>query len=607
MKLHPLTALRDAGAYGTQGGSLGIVAGIVGTATGVLPSAAVVVLVAVGAVVGAAFGVARYAVFRYELGERTLAIRSGVVQRQEREIPLERVQNVDVQQSILQRLFGVAVVRFETAGGGQTEGQLRFVGAEEAASLQSELRRRKRAARGEAEEGAAADEPEPELLFELSRRRLAMLAAVSFRWGVVPLLAFGGPIVDDLLLRVFRRVVVPVLLDGDLSPSNPRLLGVVAGGVAAYLLLTWVVSAAITVVQYHGFRLARVGDELVYERGLLRRYSGTVPLDKVQSLAVEANAPMRALGYAALRIETAGYAPGSGGNGDATAPSAVPLADRAAVLSLAAAIEDVEDLSVERPPRRARRRYVGRYSLVALGLAVPMAAVHTWVIPLGVFWALPALALLAAAPWAHLTWANRGHRTDATHFVTRTGVWRRRTRIVPYYRLQTVLTERSVFQRRWGLASVVGDTAATGFRRGQQATAFDLDLGRARSVHETLRARLQADLRRRAEAADERAARGPVGDAPGEEPDGVGEEGVEDGEESDDGDEGMENGGGGTDDGDVEVEEDGDSTDEEGDGVAAEGGAVGDDGDAVAGGGGTASGVDPERPSEEGAGGDRGP
>jgi len=495
VKLHPLTAVRDALAYGSRAASFGVFAALIASSTGAVERRLAFGAAAAFVLAGATYGVARYLAFEYELDATTLSITSGVLRRRAREIPLERVQNVDVEQSLVGRLFGLAVVRFETAGGGSTEGELRLVGVERAHELQGELRRRKRAveaAPGEAVPG----EPDPELLYELSPGGLALLSAVSFRWGAIPLVLFSTPFAEDLLLRALRRYVVGVVLGGELSLADPRLLGVGVGAVGGLLLAAWVVSMAITVLRYHRFRLVRLDDELRYERGLGQRYSGTVPLEKVQSLVVEENVAMRRLGYAALTVETAGYAPGGGGD-SGRSPSAVPLAPRGTVLELVAALEDVDDLAVERPPPRARRRYAGRYALAVAALAAVFAAVHAFVLPLGVLWAVPAAGLVAALPAAHLKWANRGHRTGPDHAVMRSGVWRRATRVVPYYRLQTVFTERTVFQRRFDLASVVADTAASSGLGSAGATAHDIDDGDARALHRELVERFRADIARR--------------------------------------------------------------------------------------------------------------
>ncbi|ERG99618.1 MAG: putative membrane protein, partial [Haloquadratum sp. J07HQX50] len=58
--------------------------------------------------------------FRYDLTGNSLDIDSGVISRRNREIPLRRIQNVDISRNIIQRVLNIAVVSFETAGGNAT-------------------------------------------------------------------------------------------------------------------------------------------------------------------------------------------------------------------------------------------------------------------------------------------------------------------------------------------------------------------------------------------------------------------------------------------------------------------------------------------------------
>jgi len=112
-------------------------------------------LLAVGATLAVVLGiaaitgyfVARYRRFEYELTPDTFDIRSGVLSRRQREIPLRRIQNVDISQNVVQRLLSVAQVGLETAGGGGTEAQLRYVGVEQAERLQAEISRLSRVAK----------------------------------------------------------------------------------------------------------------------------------------------------------------------------------------------------------------------------------------------------------------------------------------------------------------------------------------------------------------------------------------------------------------------------------------------------------------------------
>jgi putative membrane protein len=475
-----------------------------------------------------AYEVAYYRRFEYDLTADGLEVRSGVVARREREIPIGRVQNLDVRRNVVERLLGVAAVSVETAGGGQTEASLRYVDYTEAKRLQRELARLKRAENGTdgetGVEGGGVDpraEPDAETLFALSGRELVVLGALSFdlRLPGLGLLFLSGSV-------PFLGSVLPPL-----DPRSPPDLGVLLAGIGGLLLLAWVIGGTVQALNYYGFRLSRVGDELQYERGALRRFDGSIPLDKIQTLTVEDTPLKRVLGYATLRIETAGYTPGQGESGT-DAATAVPIARRGRVYDLANDLEPFGDPDFERPPRRVRRRYLTRYGLAVGGLTAGLYALAQFVAlpvsvpPIGraIPWYLPLAAVPALPVAAHLKWTHRGYWLGPGHVITRNGVLRRRVKVVPYYRIQTVIDSRSPFQRRWRLATVAVDTAGSLSILGAGAAAVDVDRGTADVLREELDERLRTALARRragrrpavgpANRAGARGARGP--DATGE-------------------------------------------------------------------------------------------
>ena len=71
----------------------------------------------IGVGVLALVSVWRYFTYRYHIDADRLVIRSGVLHRSLRVIPFARIHNVAVHQSLLHRMFGVAEVRLESAGG----------------------------------------------------------------------------------------------------------------------------------------------------------------------------------------------------------------------------------------------------------------------------------------------------------------------------------------------------------------------------------------------------------------------------------------------------------------------------------------------------------
>jgi putative membrane protein len=415
--------------------------------------------------------------YTYELTEETFDIESGVLSRREREIPYERVQNVDISQNVVQRALDIAEVRLETAGGSGTEAALKYVSRAEADRLQEALSRRKRPSADET--GATTED---ETLFVLSGRELGVLGLVSADLRLLGLATIGLSAFAPTLARQLTPTVDLVSLAG------PWLALVGLAGL-------WVVSAVAAMSRYWSFRLARGDEELRYERGLLQRYNGTIPLSKVQTLRLRENVLARALGYANLVVETAGYGPGDDGG----AQSAVPLAERDRALALARTLEPVGDLSFTRPPKRARTRYVVRYGLAVGALVAALWTIDAVTGALGP-WYLAAGLFVLVPPAAHLTWVNRGYDVDENYVVTRSGFWRRETVVVPYDRVQTVENSQTVFQRRRSLGTLVVDTASSGGMFGTEAAAIDIDAGEAESLREAVVERFQAQLRGRAVA-----------------------------------------------------------------------------------------------------------
>ena len=73
-------------------------------------------------------GLVRYLTFHYVLTEDELRTREGVLHRQERRIPIDRIQDLGFESTILRRILGLTVVRVETASGQGVEAVLDSLG-----------------------------------------------------------------------------------------------------------------------------------------------------------------------------------------------------------------------------------------------------------------------------------------------------------------------------------------------------------------------------------------------------------------------------------------------------------------------------------------------
>lgn len=435
--------------------------------------------------------VAQWLAFRYRLEGDELIIDSGVVSRRRRVIPLARIQNVDVEQSALERLAGVAELRLETASGGSdAEAGLAVLSRDHARELQAELLRRRTGRDeaygtadgvappvGEQAPGAGAAPgsrpgpvapPAEETLLRLSLADLAIAGATSNEAGLIAAgLATGVEILGDLggLDRVDAWLGTAFEQGAALGVSGALLVG--AALVVGFIVLGWLVSIVGTVVRFHGFTLTLAGDDLRREYGLFSRHHSTVPLKRVQAVRIEQTLLRRPLGLAALKIETAGTGPqqrqdARGGGAEAY----VPITRQHDVGRLIRAVfEDArfEDVRMNPVAEVSRRRSFFR-------LAIPIAlatVVATWLEPTG----LVLVALLVPA-WlfARAQYRARAWARPDGYAITRGGVITRTNAVIPERKIQTLHLWETPFQRRWGLATLLIDTAGG----GSAARAVDL-------------------------------------------------------------------------------------------------------------------------------------
>ena len=436
-------------------------------------------LLALGALVLLAWTTVEWLRRTYALEGGALRLEQGVLSRQLRAVPFDRIQQVDLVRKPLHRLLGVATLRVETAGGGSAaEVDLDVVTLAEARALRSRLLRAKAAlvpeqpgapaAPGGASGAApAADEvaarPAERVLLRL-RLGEVMLAGITGSRAAAALVVLGPlsqatdwfPGLSDWLLARFDPQAV--------RPTTPAAFLVVA----VLAAVVWLGLAAVSsIVTDHGFTVARVGDDLVVRRGLLERREAVLPLTRLQVVRIEESLLRRALGLASVRLQSAGRA----GRSDETASRlAIPILQRVQVnrilgelLPGAAPIP-----ALAAPPAAARRRAVTR-SVLRTALVAAVVALPIWflstrdgpgVAPRFALFVVPLLALAVVVGLA--AYRSLGHAAGERFLYARAGAVIRVLTVVPVAKAQSGSVRSSPFQRRAGLATLHVDIAGGG-------------------------------------------------------------------------------------------------------------------------------------------------
>ena len=357
-------------------------------------------------VAGAAYGTASWLRTKYWIEADELRVDTGVVSRQSRRIRVDRLQGIDIVQPFVARVFGLAELKMDVAGGGAREGSLAFLPLHEAQDLRATLLSRRDAVRAartpDDHEGDPASPPHaPE----------QVVARLDLGTLLVSLL-----LSPETVLFVAAGVVLGVTVAA-FGPGSglAGIVPVVAGfAVAQFRKLSAFYHFTLTTTESD----AAAG--LQVRRGLFELSTQTVALSRVQGLVITEPFMWRGFGWAKLDVAVAGYAQ-SEGDGRPSASTVMPVAPRALVMSLARTLladsgaPDPAQVLLAPPPDRAR-----------------------WLAPLG-------RRYLAGGVGEHLV-------------VSREGILTRRTQVVPHARVQSLQLHQGPWQRRLGLADLQVDS-----------------------------------------------------------------------------------------------------------------------------------------------------
>jgi putative membrane protein len=374
--------------------------------------------------------------------------KSGLIGLKETDVPLVRIQSLDLEQGPVQRLFGVYAAHVQTGGGGaKGEIVLEAVGGDDVREL--------RALVADHRPAPAAEAHGPER--RLSRSRLLVAALTAGQLGVI-LPAVAG----------FFQLGQQALDEDDAVRLLPHTVMAAVAAVLALVVAAWLLSVLGSVIAFAGFTVTRDGDRLRIRRGLLARREATVPVERVRAVEVVENVLRLPFGLAALRMEVIGHAKEA-----AAAQSLFPLLRRDEVRGFLDELlpELADDLDgLERPPARAARRYV-----VPPAVFGALVGAGVWAFTPAGPWVLPAALLLGA--YGLLRHRTAGWRLDGGRLAIRSLRLSRTTVLGPARYREWHELSQSPLQRRARLADVFvafGKQTDARIRHLEAATAGEL-------------------------------------------------------------------------------------------------------------------------------------
>ena len=386
--------------------------------------------------------------YEFYFEEEDLKINSGVITKNKLDIPVRRIQDLDTSQNIIHRILGITLVKVKTAGGDTSKASLKYLDEEQADQVQKKLRELKNRRKQE-EQGVETSQK----IGEESTEKFYDIEDALMTYSLV-----SG--IQGLAILSIIGLVGAIGFSAYVATSAVQMIGFAIASMIGVAMLSGLVlfsSAVSTYTRYYDFTVDKQGDTFEYERGLFNKEGGSIPEEKIQKLEITENFLMRYFGYASLKAETAGYTSSEEGIGTST-KILIPLDTREKVYEHAQRLGELHMDEINDIGYTARKRYFRRYSTISgLGLIASVGLIYIGFHP-GLL-VLPLAGFAMAKKAANKKWMNIGYSLGAKNLVITKGFWNRRTYAVEYFRFQNLMISESIFQRRWGLATLTVDTA----------------------------------------------------------------------------------------------------------------------------------------------------
>ncbi len=398
--------------------------------------------------------------YHYWLEEDRLVVKEGILFKSLRQVPYERIQNLNVERNLLHKFFKVATLQVESASGVKPEAVIRVISDEQVKYIQGVIKERsKHAVDTEDLEQEQSVEEQPESavpLFQMSHREVSKYGFISHK-ALVPIGIVGSILSQNDYYRSKFITVVQKFV-GDLHVEQWALSEWIIYGlaVAGVMMITiWLSSIALAFLKLYQFKLSKVDKNLHAEMGLLTKINANIPIKRIQLLKIKHTPLHRYFKRVSIKMETAGGVTEQSG---ITMSWIAPLIPKPEGQKLIAAIQPEVDwgkikwLSLE--PRAWKRVFKRLTFFILIAMAPLLYFYHAWGL-------LPLMLLPLAFVYAKAYVRHAGYAYNDQIIAFRHGVFFHSMGLVKVGKIQNISYLQTPFDRRNDMARLSVDTAGS--------------------------------------------------------------------------------------------------------------------------------------------------
>lgn len=240
------------------------------------------------------YAILEYAFTTYQITEKSISMKSGIIFKKEKIIPYSRIQAVHQRQPFLYQPFNLTHVGIDTANKGDQKAEIDLPVIQKSRVELIEKYRLQYNTNTETNDFDSSTKTNSDNynnIFDLSIKKVMLFALTDISTifsSIIILLAFTN-IIPFNSIKNFNYSIISISIS-----------------LITFALIVVFISIGKTFFKFFDYKLYRDQNNLIIETGLFQRKTQTIPVDKIQNIYLETNFLRRVIHQTSIKLTLAG-------------------------------------------------------------------------------------------------------------------------------------------------------------------------------------------------------------------------------------------------------------------------------------------------------------
>lgn len=391
-----------------------------------------------------------YKNFYFQIKDDAFIVQKGYINKENKSVPLERIQTVNIKQNILQQILGIVQLDIDSAGSKGKEISLPGVRIKQAKELESILLSKKNDTVITEEQENIEDKEEKKILLYLSVKDLVKIAiSDNMLKGGLLALSFGYGLFSQY------KDILEERFSNELENVETSITSAGWDSMLIFLLLFLIISVIISVTRNilinYNLKLSLTSQGYKIEKGLFNKRSVILPINKIQTYTWNTNPLRKIFNIVTISVKQA---------------SSEEVKENNAI-NIPGCYEDIEQsLKNKIFPEHNTQEYVSEKTKAIYFLRlIPLLVLIVFIVVLII--TNLKIAIITSIIWTSIisvllykSSKKRVFYISKDYLITQKGTIGITKKIVSLYKIQSVKYKQSIFMKRKNRASLKIYTAS---------------------------------------------------------------------------------------------------------------------------------------------------